>query len=404
MPLAPQLTVPALPPARLRLWQLAPRFHCSVIGTCLSMGDLRRLARKIGLERHRQADDYELHRSFVAIAATDGPAARLLQRTLDRRFGAELRRAARCPAGDLEALWEEAVADGEVAGTYWSLVSHVHTPAALKDRVYGDVHMLSHLSGASVRVDLQELARLRRRLPAVEEQLRCAQADARRQRRDQDAALRGLRDRIRQLEQRAHAAPTAGAGTRTAHLRRRLRRLLDIGRRLQNEAELARRRIRRAEDQAAALRAELRAVRGELSLWREAAGAAAPPEEPRAAADQTAACDLGGRCVLYVGGRDRPAARLRRLVEGRNGRFVHHDGGREQDRRQLDHLLPRADVVLCPVDCVSHDAAARVKQYCKRNDTCLLFLERSSAHAFEQGLQRYLGGLTRDAPLADASG
>ena len=125
-----------------------------------------------------------------------------------------------------------------------------------------------------------------------------------------------------------------------------------------------------------------------------ALGAAPSAARPAAAAAaEPADADLNGRCVLYVGGRDRGAARFRRAVEQRNGRFVHHDGGLEQDRRQLDQLLPGADLVMCPVDCVSHDAAARVKHYCKRHQTCLLFLGRASMSAFEQGLQRYLGAI-----------
>ena len=380
------------PPARLRLWQLEPRFHCALIGTCLSLDELRRLARKLRVPAAVQRCDYELHRHFVAVAGRQVPAARLLQRSLDRRFADDLRCVARTAAGDLARLWDGAMESGEVAGAFWALISHSHTPAPLQDRVYAEVHMLSHLSGASLRVDLQELNRLRRAVPALEQRLAEQQRDARNALRERDRRADALEASLQALRRPA-VPPPAPRRARTRHWPERLRRIIGIARRLQSELDLARRRLRRAEDQASALRGELARFQEEALRWRNAVALSGlePPDAQQAPEPAEAGGeDLCGRCVLYVGGRDRSAAQFRALVEERNGRFVHHDGGREQDRRQLDALLPGADLVMCPVDCVSHDAAARVKHYCKRHDTCLLFLGRASTSAFQQGLEHFL--------------
>jgi hypothetical protein len=96
--------------------------------------------------------------------------------------------------------------------------------------------------------------------------------------------------------------------------------------------------------------------------------------------------NLSGRCILYVGGRARQCGRFRALVERQNGRFIHHDGGLHDGRLRLGSILPQADVVLCPLDCVSHDAASRVKQFCKRHGKRLVLLPRSSLAAFTRGL------------------
>lgn len=96
--------------------------------------------------------------------------------------------------------------------------------------------------------------------------------------------------------------------------------------------------------------------------------------------------NLSGRCILYVGGRARQCANFRTLVERLNGHFIHHDGGLQDSRLRLKSILPRVDAVLCPLDCVSHDAAKRVKQYCKRHGKPLVFLPKSSLAAFTRGL------------------
>ena len=96
--------------------------------------------------------------------------------------------------------------------------------------------------------------------------------------------------------------------------------------------------------------------------------------------------DLVGRCVLYVGGRQSLCAHFRELVERRNGRFIYHDGGREDARAQLWDVVRQADAVLCPLDCVSHDAVHRIKRFCERNTKPLVLLPRASLAAFNRGL------------------
>ncbi|OAN51249.1 hypothetical protein A6A04_16460 [Paramagnetospirillum marisnigri] len=78
--------------------------------------------------------------------------------------------------------------------------------------------------------------------------------------------------------------------------------------------------------------------------------------------------DLSGRLILYVGGRHQHVAHLRRIIEEKGGAFVHHDGGVEQSMTKLSNQLERADAVLFPVGCVSHQAQSKVKSLCRRFD------------------------------------
>lgn len=88
-----------------------------------------------------------------------------------------------------------------------------------------------------------------------------------------------------------------------------------------------------------------------------------------AMAGQPGSLDLEQRLILYVGGRHQHVAHLRRIVEDHNGTFVHHDGGVEQSMSRLGGLLERADAVLFPVGCISHQAQYKVKELCRRFGT-----------------------------------
>ncbi len=45
---------------------------------------------------------------------------------------------------------------------------------------------------------------------------------------------------------------------------------------------------------------------------------------------------------------------------------AHHDGGVDERNGLLAGLVGRADLVLFPVDCISHDAALTVKRLCRQ--------------------------------------
>ncbi|MGK0271416.1 MAG: hypothetical protein ACI88H_002075, partial [Cocleimonas sp.] len=96
--------------------------------------------------------------------------------------------------------------------------------------------------------------------------------------------------------------------------------------------------------------------------------------------------DLCGRCVLYIGGRNSQYVHFRQLVEQQNGAFMHHDGGREDGHQKLASIVSKADVVVCPLDCVSHTAMNAVKRHCQNNTKQLVFIPHASLSAFSKGL------------------
>jgi hypothetical protein len=48
--------------------------------------------------------------------------------------------------------------------------------------------------------------------------------------------------------------------------------------------------------------------------------------------------------------------------------------------------VERADIVVCPVDCVSHDACLRVKSMCKQRGKPFLPLRNAGASSFHRAL------------------
>jgi hypothetical protein len=373
----------------------------------LALPDLRKMAAKARVTLPADAPDYRLHGMFTRAAAAPGPTekglARLMDKALEKRHARALTQFRRAgSAEDLEALWIDALKAGDIPGPYWALMSHPLSPKTLLEQAFGEVHMLSHLVGASNRADVRHLAEMEAAHSQLETQL--AEIEARRQRdlemkQGEIAQLRSAleeeRGRTRAMARRLEKLGEGGCQDLRVQtleaamegLRDRLNREAWRADRLQGKLSEAERRLSDVHADRDALRtrlsdhlADLRSM--EAILHGEVNG------------QPTAPPDLGGRTVLYVGGRARAIPGLRKLVETSNGRFLHHDAGREDGRAHLSDLLASADMVVCPVDCVSHDACLKCKRACKDRGTPFAPLPSSGMGAFA----RYLSAISPTGP------
>jgi hypothetical protein len=81
---------------RVRLAELDSHLHCSVIGTCLSTNELRKLVPKFAEIDRQRASDLEIHHTAVELAIADGPGSKALHKALDERYAGAIRRSASC--------------------------------------------------------------------------------------------------------------------------------------------------------------------------------------------------------------------------------------------------------------------------------------------------------------------
>src|SRR5262245_38415656 len=161
--LPPRMIEPSLDDARgarrTRIWELSHHLHCSIVGTCLSTGELKQILAKAKMIEG--TSEHDLHGQGVLLASLRDPRGKLLQKALDRRHRAAIARFERAGTADgVRTLWREAVKQGEIPGGYWAAMTHPATNDALIREVFGEVHMLSHLVGAANRADIRRLGEL----------------------------------------------------------------------------------------------------------------------------------------------------------------------------------------------------------------------------------------------------
>ncbi|MBX3616524.1 DUF2325 domain-containing protein [Nitrosomonas sp.] len=101
-------------------------------------------------------------------------------------------------------------------------------------------------------------------------------------------------------------------------------------------------------------------------------------------------CDtahLKNRSVLCVGGRIKLYSYYERLVATCGGHFLAFHGDANDSLDRLPLLLEMADMIICPVDCVNHEAFLMVKRFCRYTQKPCVLLDRSEIKTFNAGIQ-----------------
>src|SRR5262249_42342493 len=120
---------------RAQIRELHHSLHCSIVGTCLTTSELRRLLLRLNMKSAEGLDDHGVHQLGVMLASGPSVGAKQLQKTLDRKHKLALNQFARAKdSAALEALWDDALKSGDIPGAYWSVLTHPATTEALVKR------------------------------------------------------------------------------------------------------------------------------------------------------------------------------------------------------------------------------------------------------------------------------
>ena len=394
------------PLKRKKLWEIDECFKCALIGSCLSRTELRRLSGDKAFGIGPGTDDYQLHTRFIAISGRQDPPGRALHKYLEKKFRHETRKYFLVDSDEeIKGLWTADLAEGRPDSAWWGVATHPLASMELVAQFSRELHMLSHEGVAGYRKKKELIANLRLKVSMLEEVLGSERETHLREK-------RRLQEEIASLAMKLDAR--AAEGRENNRLREEITareercRLLEQTRRESVERR-ENERLQRRNTELAARIDELSAAMARMAERqrdldqsvkdrdREIVALENMLRQQRSGEARCSSCtdrdtgncpglDLCGRTVLYVGGMHNMVSHYRQLVEKSGGRFLHHDGGREASRSLLPKMLATADAVLCPIDCVSHDACNCVKKMCKRFRKRFIPMRSASLSALARGL------------------
>jgi len=378
---------------RRKLWDLSTYLHCSVIGTCLTAHELRRIVVKAEGSHAETLSDHQIHMEGVRLASRNDALGKLLHKSLDTRHAAILRKFTPAKTGqDILALWKAVKADGEIPGGYWACVTHPATDETTLRHIFGDVHMLSHLVGSAHRADIRRIAELEAEVTALNDKV------ARQEKRIQMVALERdekaraydalVMERLLERQPPQHIASSNGGLTDvTDHLRVKLEsqstRLAALEEKQQawrGERQRLSLELERLSRSEAALIDELGSLEDMIQRLQ---GDETPEQQTRR--------NFSGVRFLYVGGRTHHIATLQAEVQKTGATLLHHDGGQSEALSLLPGLISQAQFVFFPLDCIGHNAVSTIKKFCKQAEKPYIPLPRSGLGSLLRALEHVPG-------------
>ncbi len=403
---------------RKKLWDIEG-YYCSVIGTCFNRSELRKIAQRKEFSFIGGMTDFQIHNRLVNLAENKMPESKVLQKLLERKYHRSVARFAKVKTVEgLKELWRLYLEKGAVAGAYWALLTHPAVSRELAAEAHGEIHMIGHDFIGEYQREKGQQEELRLRLKTAEEKLAVEKQKVRellqaleksgQEKADVLAAKNALQReteslRFREMAVQVRPKPVEAGVIKAMQDRLEMlgyenTRLLGQSDQLESQLLLAR---KEAEDMQLRMdeleKTNLRLLQEKKEFKEELLSL-----EESLLGNMLSACDcegcdeqdsatcpgpgLCGRTVLYVGGLHKMVPHYRQLVEKYGGVFVHHDGGREVSMAVLPRMLGRADVVLCPIDCVSHNACLNMKKICKRHQKPFVMMRSSGLSSLAKGL------------------
>ena len=383
---------------RKRIRDIDQNYHCSIIGTCLTHKEVREILESSYKRDFSQYADHDLHSMAVGGARELSRLSNRLTERLNKKYYAEIFQASHTLSTvDLEKYWCNSFSEGNISGPYWAVLSHSMCTDSSINLAYGDVHMLSHLAANEERSRRENLAKkenLIRKLQDDNKDLKnksfCSEEQAR--------AFQ--KDKIELEIQNKILHKEAQCSTGTFRDKAEKPEIKEI--------EKVHKKLKLLEKRYGFLEERLKDLKGELESFQEYHRALknlrieasdSEKKEFYGTSCVRMAKGLDRKRILLVGGRQSMVPHCRSVVELMNGKFYYHDGGKEQSRVALQSQAVAADIIICALDCVSHDASRCVKRICREGKQKLIMLKNSGVSTFTRELKmqfnnyyNYLGG------------
>ncbi|MCD6570336.1 MAG: DUF2325 domain-containing protein [Deltaproteobacteria bacterium] len=262
-------------------------------------------------------------------------------------------------------------------------------------KLFGDVHMLSHLNGGETREYLREAISIREKNEALAKRLEHEKTIRRQQKKE----LVTLKKDLIEMERKYNATRVENSKLtqKLGEIRstKQIDELEDENLVLKNQLQKSDDILKRYTNLIESLKEEKEGILSNLSnleetnrlLKNEAYDTLQQLSNIHLQCDESCpAFDLCAKRILIVGGMTRLSSIYRDLIEERGGMFDYHDGYMRGGETILEDQIKRSDFVLCPVDVNSHNACLSVKKFCKKLQKSYQMLSSSSLTGITRAL------------------
>ena len=382
------------PKKRKSLWEIDHFYHCSIIGTCLTISEQKKILTKEKIF-YKNFSSFEIHGIMISKARDENRISRRVDNLLNRKYSREILDYSDCDEQKVLSVWDEKLKAGGICGLYWAAISNGDYSDETLRMLFGDVHMLSHINGGEIRGSLQGALKIKEENEKLNRILKQEKETRRQMKRGISALERNsaemeakynnvIVENRRLIEELSEVrsdsrvdeleAENIALKNRLNQSEVELKKYARLEKSLKNENKELASNLLSLEEANHNLKSELDdAVQQFFSIFQQCD-------------EDCPAFDLCAKRILIVGGMTKIRALYRDLVQERGGVFDYHDGYMRGGEDILEEKIRRSDIILCPVDVNSHNACLSVKKFCKKLRKPYQMLSNSSLTSITRAL------------------
>lgn len=389
-------TIPDIQSQFLNIWEIETHFKCPVIGAMLSVEKHKSILKKCGYDV-KKMKDYEYHQQIMAKLHDENNVSVKVNNFIRNRARKLMIHIAGLPDPDVRTLWKEHLETGNIGPMMYAVISYKNPDTDFLHDVFGEVHMLAHANMTQVFEIRQKLARADENLLRQNKKIALKNdtlntlVAGRKSDTGKIALLQAeneqMKKKIQEQENMFH--PEKKSGNTICCLEQKIANLEGYLKTEQEKSRISEREKRSlqinlfsSKNENEFIKKELQSMIAEFKSWQ-------PPDcsnQNNCSEDTCPRYQLCAKRVFMVGGITKMESFYRRIVENAGGKFDYHNGYMKNANTNFEAMVKRCDVVLCPVNCNSHNACLKVKKLCNRHNKQLKILSTSSLSAVSQAL------------------
>lgn len=373
------------------IWCISPKYKYPVIGTCLSAEENKKIVKKAGFKVTNESL-YDLHLIIMTHLDNENPVSRKVDNYLKNKYRAILRELNVRTVDEIKGLWRSEFENGVFDGLFFYIACNRSMPGDYTEEVFGAVHMMSHSFLERASRDKHKIRGLTCSLAVKDEEI----AELKRRLRDLRKENLSLRETSEHSQKRlASMEKSYFLSTKTESYQpiiednRRLREEVVLLEKARNSMETKLNDIEHRNRELESLLAENSALNRHLKKdIEDLASHFSMLNECHQSEDEQGGKPLGlfSKRVLIVGGMTKIKHLYQHLVESSGGEFEYHDGYLKRGSKGLDRQVKHSDIIICPVNCNSHNACSKVKKLCQKHKKPLKILSNASISAITTAL------------------
>ncbi len=388
------------------IWEIETHFRCPVIGAVLSVEKHRQILKKCGYNV-KEMKPYEYHQQVMSKLFEENNVSIKVNNYLRSKARKYMVAVQGKSEAEVRTLWKEQSLIGNVGPLMYALVSFEDSSAELIHEVYGEVHMQAH-------ANMTQIYDIRQKLATADEIILREKKKAARKREEIKQLVETQKTNLEKIgclekenrEQRKTIHISATHPDSDQGAKKAITLLEQAVIELESMLKLKDEKIRVTEREKRALQIEVFSVQREKELFENQMQALIDAFDTFSIQDSSEHLDCSpGNCssedclrekcaryqlcakrVFMIGGMTKMKPYYKGIVEKAGGRFDYHDGYLKSTAANLEARVKRSDLVICPVNCNSHNACIKVKKLCNLHNTQLKILSSSSLTAITHAL------------------